>query len=742
VNERMQTQVTPAKESFSFAPTRSGLLQRKCACGGTPGPDGECAECRAKRLLGLQRSPQEGSGGRSGPSEVPPVVHEVLASSGQPLDAATRAFMETLFGHDFSQIPVYSKAPVKLLAKFTDAPGDVYEREADRIADQVMATPAHHAVSGAPPRIQRFSGQPNRQMDAAPASVDKAVTSPGRPLEPALRQDMEQRFGHDFSRVRVHSGAVAEQSAQDVNANAYTVGHNMVFGTGRFAPGTREGRRLIAHELTHVVQQSGADRMNDGQSNDKRGLSPNSHIAHAVLQRKPDGKSPTEAADPIDEENFPEYAWHLVGSISGSTRPGAAVVRTSVAEHTGIDRDLLSETTAKFVYRKYVKGGTIRPSYTTFRHPTKGIVARAFAEREGSHPDREPDPENKSLWYKVYVFSRHSSKDPTHYAFPMPLSSAPPRPLDEQELREYERWHKALWPDHKHLAKGIMEWRLEPSKTFSQFGKGGWTKRQIQVKFTPDPPFRAKTITFLQTVLQTKGGTTSTPSKKPKIDVLPEEFDPFYGMEWDPKMKKWVPESAPKGYKSAPSSPTDRTAYLYDEPYAPPGQVKMFETVAVVPETGETLGALRWGVGKGAERVDCTDAPSADFGAAVERFYATPTAVGPESGREARYDVILEGFTANDATLTADQEKQLDPIVTKVKRDPKLMVEVGGFADATETDPGGISEQRAQAVASYLIGNGVPKDNTRVTGFGATWARYAPSAREGRNRRVQLRLHY
>ena len=111
-------------------------------------------------------------------------------------------------------------------------------------------------------------------MDAAPASVDQALASPGRPLEPALRQDMEQRFGHDFSRVRVHSGAAAEQSARDVNAHAYTVGHNIVFGAGRFAPGTHEGRRLIAHELTHVVQQSGAEGMRADSSNEKRGQSP------------------------------------------------------------------------------------------------------------------------------------------------------------------------------------------------------------------------------------------------------------------------------------------------------------------------------------------------------------------------------------------------------------------------------------------------------------------------------------
>ena len=117
-------------------------------------------------------------------------------------------------------------------------------------------------------------------MDPAPASVDRVLASPGRPLEPALRQDMEQRFGHDFSRVRVHSDAAAEQSARDVNANAYTVGHNVVFGAGRFAPGTHEGRRLIAHELTHVVQQSCASRFGVGPSDKKSGLKP------VLVQRK------------------------------------------------------------------------------------------------------------------------------------------------------------------------------------------------------------------------------------------------------------------------------------------------------------------------------------------------------------------------------------------------------------------------------------------------------------------------
>jgi hypothetical protein len=108
-------------------------------------------------------------------------------------------------GHDCSKIPIHPIAAGPIQTKLViNEPEDLYEQEADRIADQVMATPAHPDVSGAPPPIQRFSGQSSgHQSDEAPASVDQALASPDRPLEPTLRRDMEQRFGHDFSRVRV-----------------------------------------------------------------------------------------------------------------------------------------------------------------------------------------------------------------------------------------------------------------------------------------------------------------------------------------------------------------------------------------------------------------------------------------------------------------------------------------------------------------------------------------------------------
>jgi hypothetical protein len=138
------------------------------------------------------------------------------------------------------------------------ASNDPLELEADRVANQVMAASARPAVSSTPPRIQRFMGQTVGQVDLeAPASVDRVLSSPGSPLEPALKQDMEQRFGQDFSQVRVHTDAAAGRSAREVNADAYTVAHNIVFREGHFVPETYRGRRLVAHELTHVVQQGG-----------------------------------------------------------------------------------------------------------------------------------------------------------------------------------------------------------------------------------------------------------------------------------------------------------------------------------------------------------------------------------------------------------------------------------------------------------------------------------------------------
>lgn len=91
--------------------------------------------------------------------------------------------------------------------------------------------------------------------NGVPPIVHDVLRSPGQSLDRGTRTFMESRFGHDFSGVRVHTDGHAAESAQSVNALAYTVGQNVVFGAGQYSPGTIAGKRLLAHELTHVVQQ-------------------------------------------------------------------------------------------------------------------------------------------------------------------------------------------------------------------------------------------------------------------------------------------------------------------------------------------------------------------------------------------------------------------------------------------------------------------------------------------------------
>ncbi len=153
------------------------------------------------------------------------------------------------------------------------AADDPLEREADRLADQVLrATADNRRASLSPPHLARQCAACaeqdeetllHRQASAAaplgpaPSSVHAVLHAPGQPLDSGVRSLFEPRFGHDFSQVVVHTGAAAEHSARQVGALAYTVGHHIVFGAGRYAPKSTAGQRLLAHELAHVVQQSG-----------------------------------------------------------------------------------------------------------------------------------------------------------------------------------------------------------------------------------------------------------------------------------------------------------------------------------------------------------------------------------------------------------------------------------------------------------------------------------------------------
>ena len=147
-------------------------------------------------------------------------------------------------------------------------PGDSFEQEADRVADQVMRMPEPGlqracacGSSGGECAACKKRDEAGLQRAAhgssapfhAPAIVHEVLRSPGQSIDPATRAFMEPRFGYDFSGVQVHTDARAAESAQAANALAYTVGPSIVFGSGQYHPTKTSGLRLVAHELAHVV---------------------------------------------------------------------------------------------------------------------------------------------------------------------------------------------------------------------------------------------------------------------------------------------------------------------------------------------------------------------------------------------------------------------------------------------------------------------------------------------------------
>jgi Domain of unknown function (DUF4157) len=150
------------------------------------------------------------------------------------------------------------KASPGLAGLAMGAANDPLEHEADQAADQALAGRAVQIGAAQAPALQRREAPAAAGTHAAPDAVSTTLAAAGRPLDAAARGWAEERFGHSFASVRVHDDAQARRSAAAVGARAYTVGSHVVFGAGGIDTHSLEGRRLLAHELAHVVQQRGA----------------------------------------------------------------------------------------------------------------------------------------------------------------------------------------------------------------------------------------------------------------------------------------------------------------------------------------------------------------------------------------------------------------------------------------------------------------------------------------------------
>src|SRR5262245_9133123 len=201
-------------------------------------------------------------------------VQRLLQASIEGLEAGSDNTAIVHFAHDVSRIPIYTQVPEKTQTKLTvNNPGDVSEQEADRVADQLMRMPdvrLQRACSCGRESPRRQSEQrseehgllqtgrvpaTDKEKTLAPPIVHEVLHASGQPMDPDTRAFFERRFGHDFSRVRVHTGALAAAAARAVDARAFAVDRNLVFGAGQYAPRTAEGKKLLAHELAHVAQQ-------------------------------------------------------------------------------------------------------------------------------------------------------------------------------------------------------------------------------------------------------------------------------------------------------------------------------------------------------------------------------------------------------------------------------------------------------------------------------------------------------
>lgn len=178
-------------------------------------------------------------------------------------------------GHAFGAFAIYHAPPGALQTKLAvNAPGDIYEQEANHVAQQVLRLSDEEVqtarVAGGIQRMCADGASEEKeqiQAKAEPRAIPEvtaetqaaidAMRRGGAPLDQETRAFMEPRFGHDFSQVRIHTDTRAATIARSLNALAFTVGNDIAFAPGRYQPGSNAGRTLLAHELTHTIQQTG-----------------------------------------------------------------------------------------------------------------------------------------------------------------------------------------------------------------------------------------------------------------------------------------------------------------------------------------------------------------------------------------------------------------------------------------------------------------------------------------------------
>ncbi|MHC5739310.1 eCIS core domain-containing protein [Nostoc sp.] len=361
------------------------------------------------------------------------------------------ALSNSAFSKDFSRVPISTTKPQPIMAKLTiGAVGDKYEQEADRVAAQVvqrinapvrsgedetvqreeMETKDNEARLMRSPIIQRKSSDGG--IAATPnleASINRA-RSGGQPIANNIRQPMEKAFGTDFSGVKIHTDAQSDKLNRSIQARAFTTRQNVFFRQGEYNPGSRGGQELLAHELTHVVQQNGsavqrspqqwvvrrgnltdkpiveslelnAPKNNVQREYDQEGLKQT--IEGVYLNAQKESKNPTqsnfvqalkafvEKSDKSAEEIFndPKFAWQLmelVGTESGKNLH-QEIIDTSSKKYKTILFKNTNVYNSTWTLRHYTtsENNDQKPSYTKLKSTAELLVSGIKEKSENTN---------------------------------------------------------------------------------------------------------------------------------------------------------------------------------------------------------------------------------------------------------------------------------------------------------------------------------------------------------------------
>lgn len=391
-------------------------------------------------------------------------------------------------------------------------PQDALEQEADLAAADAMrasdpdvdSTPSKRR----PPLIQRRVSAGNTEAGVAPPGVQTVLASTGRPLDARTRAFFETRFGHDFGDVRVHTDRGAAQSAALLGAQAYTAGHHIVFASGRFAQASSVGRRLIAHELAHTVQQG--DASGGHQAN------------HGLLQRKPD-----DAQSMIDQHQT------LFGTQLDEVGLGNELRRRVLESDTNIDLAL-------GVFDALSPGNRDEVAYH-FMRPLDDLALMQLAESEHGRTllaRLESEMTGGFEWPEEKAEVERIGKTLVAVATPLDLSSVDLAATHSPEATEAERRASPFGTSAPSPASEAFPFPTEDVGDYefaSAMGKDLWARLQVVWAWIGQSRFGAVQllVQFLETLNEMGSVVRRAAPDNMVLDGLVEEVEFTLDLLWE-----------------------------------------------------------------------------------------------------------------------------------------------------------------------------------------------------------------